>query len=594
MPSNEVVLIDRYIHDAQRQRDTPLPDAVAFEHFAAQCALRAENLSDEEIGKGIVGGGNDGAIDAVFVFLDGILLDEDADIFSEDFAASKVRKQVSLQLRLIQAKRTDSFTETALDLAASSLDRLLDLNQADAELGQLYSKSIIDKIRLFTRAWTALSIRSPHIEIFFDYVTKGETDNADRKVGVKQRDLENLLSTKVPGATSKVSLIGATELWAITSAVPEYDLQLQFEDYVSKGDSYTGLVTLGQYYKFLSEEDGRLRGHLFDWNVRDYQGEVTVNREMQETLDADTSEDFWWLNNGVTILCSSVGIGGDKTFTLGGVQIVNGMQTSHSVHSAVAKTGAGSDLMTKRSVLVRVVKTQSEEVRDKIIRATNSQTKVPDASLHATENIHRQIEAHFLSKGWFYDRRKNFYKNAGKPADRIMGISALGQAVMAIGLGRPNDARARPSTLLNNATDYRSLFTEKVPLETYFWIASTQRRVDSALLSDSDPYVRSNLRYHVSSYLAVKAYGARIYSPRQLTELSAAPLPLDNDACAKALTRIEGLAASLVFHQGWTLDRTAKSRSFAEAVLESALKDRAQISDSEAEISESDLADEDA
>ena len=221
-----------------------------------------------------------------------------------------------------------------MDLAASSLDRLLDLNLADSDLNQLYSQSIIDKMRLFTRAWTALSIRTPHIEIFFDYVTKGETENADIKVAVKQRDLERRLSLKVHGAISRVNLIGAKELWAITSAVPEYDLQLQFEDYVSKGDSYTGLVTLGQYFKFLSDDDNKnkLRGHLFDWNVRDFQGGVTVNREIQETLDSDTSEDFWWLNNGVTILCSSVGIGGDKTFTLGGVQIVNGMQTSHSIH----------------------------------------------------------------------------------------------------------------------------------------------------------------------------------------------------------------------------------------------------------------------
>lgn len=574
MPKNEVVLIDRYIQDAQAQRGKPLKDDVAFEYFAAECALRTENLSDEEIGKGIVGGGNDGAIDAVFVFLDGTLLAEDAEIFSRNFAANKVRKQVSLQLRLIQAKRTESFTETALDLASSSLERLLDLNLADSELLKLYSQPIIDKIRLFTRAWTALSIRSPHIEIFFDYVTKGETDNVDFKVEVKQRDLEKLLATKVPGAIPSVSLIGATELWATISAVPEYDLQLQFEDYVSKGDSYSGIVSLGQYFKFLTDERGKLRGHLFDWNVRDYQGEVSVNRAMKETLDAGTSEDFWWLNNGVTILCSTVGIGGDKTFTLGGVQIVNGMQTSHSIHSAVSKAGADSEIMMKRSVLVRVVKTQSEEVRDKIIRATNSQTKVPDASLHATERIHRQIEAHFLSKDWFYDRRKNFYKNAGKAADRIIGISSLGQAVMAIGLSRPNDARARPSTLLNNPSDYGLIFSEKVPLETYFWIASTQRYIDSALLSESDIYVRSNLRYHVGSYMAVKAFGERIYNPGQLNNIALVPLSMEDDVCAKALKRVKELAESMCADEEWTLDRTAKSKKFADMVIDAALDDR--------------------
>ena len=240
-------------------------------------------------------------------------------------------------------------------------------------------------------------------------------------------------------------------------------------------------------------------------------------------------------------------------------------------------------MMRKRSVLVRVVKTQNEEVRDKIIRATNSQTKVPDASLHATENIHRQIEAHFLSKGWFYDRRKNFYKNANKAPDRIIGISALGQAVMAIGLGRPNDARARPSTLLNNSSDYRQIFTEKIPLETYFWIASTQRHIDSALLADSDLYIRSNLRFHVSSYMAVKAFGARIYNPSQLSELATVPLPMEEGACADALARVEELALSMSVVEEWTLDRTAKSKKLADLILDAAIADRAESDEPERE-----------
>ncbi len=573
MSSNEVVLIDRYIHEAQRERDTPLRDDIAFELFAAQCSLRAENLSDEEIETGRIGGGRDGGIDAVYVFLDGALLDDDSEAFSEEFAASSVRKHVELDLRLIQAKREQSFTETALDLAASSLSRLLDLNLPDEELALLYSDELISRIRLFTRAWTVLSIRSPQITIRFDYVTKGDRLGVGVPVELKKSDLQQLLVQKVPGAKSEVNLLGAKELWAIASAVPEYDLQLRFEDYVSKGNSYSGLVSLSQYYKFLAAEDGSLRGHLFDWNVRDYQGEVTVNREIQNTLEAGGSEDFWWLNNGVTILCSTIAIGGDKTFTLGGVQIVNGMQTSHGVYSAVRRVGEDSSQMENRSVLVRVIKTQDEEVRDKIIRATNSQTKVPDASLHATEKIHRQIEAHFLSKGWYYDRRKNFYKNAGKPADRIISISALGQAVMAIGLGRPNDARARPSTLLNNPSDYKVIFTERVALETYLWIASTQKIIDSRLLQDSDAFLRSNLRFHVSSYMVTKAFGSRIYNPGQLRDFAQTPLRIEESETFQAMQRIEQLAFDLAEDEEWTLDRVAKSKNLADIVLDTALGD---------------------
>ena len=58
--------------------------------------------------------------------------------------------------------------------------------------------------------------------------------------------------------------------------------------------------------------------------------------------------------------------------------------------------------------------TADAPTRDQVIRATNRQTAVSDASLRATDDVQRQIENYFLTKGWYYDRRKNFYKNEGK------------------------------------------------------------------------------------------------------------------------------------------------------------------------------------
>ena len=59
----------------------------------------------------------------------------------------------------------------------------------------------------------------------------------------------------------------------------------------------------------------------------------------------------------------------------------------------------------------------------------------------ATDKIQRDIEDYLKSRGLFYDRRKNFYKNSGKPRDVIIDIPYLAQAVMAILLRRPDTAR---------------------------------------------------------------------------------------------------------------------------------------------------------
>ena len=57
-------------------------------------------------------------------------------------------------------------------------------------------------------------------------------------------------------------------------------------------------------------------------------------------------------------------------------------------------------------MLLRVIVPENEETRDKIIRATNSQTPIPKSSLRATDNVHRNIEDYFKPRGLYYDRRK--------------------------------------------------------------------------------------------------------------------------------------------------------------------------------------------
>ncbi|MFE3080923.1 AIPR family protein [Nocardia tengchongensis] len=569
--NNDAILVDQYLIDAQHARETPLPDDVAFELFAAQCVLREYDLSDEEVEQGRIGGGKDGGIDGFYVFLDRVLLNEDSWLFAEDYKASSVRKHADLDVWIIQAKRESSFTETAFDKLQSSLGRLLDLGKSDQELEILYSKELIARIRLFTDAWKKLGIRTPRITVHVAYVTKGDLAMVGKAVEQKRSELGTFIESRVTGSATVARLIGASELYQLLSTEPEYDLQLRVANYVPKGTAYSGLVRLKDYYEFLSDDRKRLRTNLFDSNVRDYQGEVMVNKAIQGTLESYADEDFWWFNNGVTILCSSVSISGDSTFTLTGVQIVNGMQTSHEIHTAVGNSRLDDERWQNRSVSVRIIQALDEEVRDKIIRATNSQTKVHDASLHATEKIHRQIEAHFKAHGWFYDRRKNFYKNTGKAADRIISIPALGQAIMAIGLSRPNDARARPTTLLNNAKDYNVLFNEKTSLDVYLWLAAVQRRVDTLVLAASDRFVRANLRFHVSCFIATRRHGAPVFNPRQLAKLAAAGMEVDAEEVATVTARLLELAESMGAEQEWSLDRVAKSKVFVEKILAEAL-----------------------
>ena len=226
MLNNTRVLLAQFLAQQQSERTNPLPDDQAFELFACEQILKDSELSVDELPSGIVGGGDDGGFDGVYAFVGEQLITDDSDIFDSDFSASRLSQGVPLKLRLIQAKRTNSFTETAIDIASSSIGRLLDLELTEENLRTLYSPALVERFSLFRRALERLAVRYPSVSIEFSYVTYGDTDTIHPKVQQKAKDLEKQFGEIVTGTTGVVSFLGADELWTSASAAPNYTLQL--------------------------------------------------------------------------------------------------------------------------------------------------------------------------------------------------------------------------------------------------------------------------------------------------------------------------------------------------------------------------------
>jgi AIPR protein len=77
----------------------------------------------------------------------------------------------------------------------------------------------------------------------------------------------------------------------------------------------------------------------------------------------------------------------------------------------------------------------------------------------ATENVHKEIEDYLVTLGCYYDRRKNYYKQEGKPSDKIVGIDRLAQGVLSVLRQEPHTARGRPTTAIKKDEDYTRLFS---------------------------------------------------------------------------------------------------------------------------------------
>ena len=194
-------------------------------------------------------------------------------------------------------------------------------------------------------------------------------------------------------------------------------------------------------------------------------------------------------------------------------------------------------MTARRTVLVRVIETGDQTKQDRIIRATNSQNKMQPASLRMTDQIHRDIEELLRKFDLYYDRRKGFYRDQGRPVRKIVGVNALAQSVISLLLQRPDDARARPGDYFKDDSRYKTVFADpKIPVSGYLNCIQIMQKVDDFLnrngISGTE---QRNLKFYVGALAARELTG--------LTRPVASKLPLaatlDDVVLGVALHRVQ-------------------------------------------------------
>ena len=472
-----------------------------FEFFAASQIYKTYNLSDDEIFSGIVGGGNDGGCDSIHILLNGNMVTQD-----QLDTISTPRGSV-LELLISQAKFTKSFGEDAVMKWKTVSENLMDLNNNLIDYRDRYNEFVLDSFQLFRDLVTKTIRNQVKIKIKYSYITYA-ADDLHPNVVQQSEELKQIVNRLFPAASINVEFIGADELFAIygrnSDIVEELNL---IENAIAGADKdYVGLVNLATFFDFITDDNHKLIQSYFDSNVRDYQGHNTVNTAIAETLsNRNMQSDFWWLNNGVTILASNIQLATPKKIVVENPEIVNGQQTSREVYNYFASNIALKENET-RNILVRLIKPEQEEVRDQIISATNNQTNIPKYSLRVTDPIHYQIELYFKSRGLYYDRRKNFYKNQKQKSTDIIGVSFLAQVLISIILKKPDFARARPSTLLDDDNTYNRLYGDNNSLGAYFNAAKIGQIVRQAIKQDSNlsQVEKSDIQFALMYMLARK------------------------------------------------------------------------------------------
>jgi len=184
--------------------------------------------------------------------------------------------------------------------------------------------------------------------------------------------------------------------------------------------------------------------------------------------------------------------------------------------------------------------------------------------LRATDTLQRNIEDYFKSKDWFYDRRKNFYKNIGKPPQRIISIPYLAQAIMALVLKEPHTARGRPSSLIKNDEDYKKVFENKL-VELLLKTAQILRKVEDVIKTKNEEIELSkkrNLRFHIGLISITNFLKNQDYDIDDLESINIDKL--SSDIIESTIDYIVNEAEEYTISKKTTLDKIAKSRVFID------------------------------
>ncbi len=551
MATNDQIVLQQLIAENPPGPAGDLDSDEAFELFVANLVLKDFGVDEDAVASGVVDGDDDGGMDAIYLFVNGELVDES----NEDIS---LRKDINLELFVIQASTHHGFRETVLNSLIISNRELLNLSLDDNDVEQAYNDRVLEAMGQFRRVYRQVASRFPSLTISYFYASPTDTPNA--KVLRKAGELEAVVVEHFSNAECTVSFLGARELVSRAQRLPRRSYSLQVaENPISSGQGvgFVCLVNLRQFFEFIADQQGDLQVQLFEANVRDYQGSTGVNDDIRNALSQSTGEDFWWLNNGVSILASHASYGG-KALTIQDPEIVNGLQTSREIYDFLKQNDASAE---DRTVLVRVIVPIDDGSRDRIIKATNWQNPMPLASLRATEAIHHDIEVFFRGKGLFYDRRKGYYKNQGKRSRDIVSISYVGQAVMSIILRRPDTARARPSSLLKDDNDYVAVFDPDYPIDVYYVCAEAVRRVERWFRTPQSVVERkdwTNLRFYVA--LHAMAALVEVRNPGAVGRLSVEELTAD----------VIGESSERVLYEYAVLggtDKVAKGTALREAVI---------------------------
>jgi len=185
---------------------------------------------------------------------------------------------------------------------------------------------------------------------------------------------------------------------------------------------------------------------LLQRNIRRYLGLHTnrVNTAIHATLVSDKSDNFYFYNNGITVVCDKFDYNAfqknDHLVQVKNLQVINGGQTCKTIHQTM-KSAIFGTIGQAAHVMIRIYQ-MAEENKDfiqDITHATNSQNPVDLRDLHSNDDIHKKLEIGMSDLGYTYKRERQ----EGGAGSSVLSSLTVAESVLAIWREKPHHAKFR-------------------------------------------------------------------------------------------------------------------------------------------------------
>lgn len=227
------------------------------------------------------------------------------------------------------------------------------------------------------------------------------------------------------------------------------------DNYLAYGDDEAVVVNASAFG--IKELYGKHRLTLLAKNLRYHVAGANIDKAIRESIEQSPG-DFWFKNNGITIICEDFSISG-KEVKLKHFSIINGGQTTYNLFRS-------KELNKEKDFYLpcKIIKVRGETEDDKsnfvldIAKATNSQKAIKPIDLKANSPEQVRFATSMRECGVFYQTKRGEDVPKDYKTDYLnTDLAEVGKLCLSAIFQLPGTSRNKPSVLYNTEF-YETIF----------------------------------------------------------------------------------------------------------------------------------------